>query len=159
MNTVRNNLPTFDRVGAHGVWELPDDAGAVTVAGVFLGASTSRRKVHTRHAGPYAARGERCAACRWSEFRIFRRDRGGYIVHTVGGSAVPGEVDGYRPCARVALTPPEVLEILTTRLKPAPGRPVSERAVFFSDAAARVLAQASAFDEPLEDAWENRRVA
>jgi len=160
MNNVRESLPSFGQVGRTGSWILADDVEDLEVTGRFLGASTSYRKVHTRHSGPYAAKRERCAACRWSEFRIFRRKTGGYVVHTVGGSSVPGEIDGYKPHARTALTPPEVLEILTTRLKPQAGSTYQrERSVFFSDAAARVLAQASAFDEPLEDAWENRRIA
>lgn len=160
MDTKRSILPGTESVGTRDTWQLPDGGGSVDVVGRFLGFGSSQKTWHARHEGEYAALRERCAACRWSEFRIFRKTKGrGYVVHTIGGSSVPGEVDGYRPQARHVLTAPEVLEVLTTRLKPVLGAPRGARSVFFSDAAARVLAQSSAFDDDLLDAWENRRVA
>lgn len=161
MSTVRNSLPERSLVGTSGLWELPDRDGAVTgIKGKYLGFSSSHTEKHWHPGKEFAPTHKRCSGCRWSEFRVFRKSGElGYVVHTVGASVVPGEVDGYRPQARFVLTPPEVLEALTTTLKPRPGHAYREREVFFSDAARRVLSQASYFDEGIRDAWENRRVA
>lgn len=157
---MSTRLPGTALVGSSGTWLVPSlDGEDAVFGGRFLGVSSSRARGHVAHPGEYARKSVRCSACRWSELRIFKRTSGWYVVHTLGRSCVPGEIDGYRPHARFVLTPPEVLETLTTRLKPRPGGTAGERVVFFSDAAARVLAQASAFDEQIQDAWENRRVA
>lgn len=128
--------------------------------GRLLGAGTSRADHHTDHASRYADRGEKCSACRWFEVALYRRlqptttGNGGesqtadYVVHTVGGSAVPGE----ERRSRVSYTSSafEVIELLTVR--PHRGEP------FIAQQSARALAQAASLDDDMRESYINRAV-
>lgn len=91
--------------------------GELDFEGTLLGSGTTRAGQHWRHDSPYAARGERCPACRWSESSIYRVDgiygiygddaeevpdttptppEAPYLVYTLGGSIVPGETNPIR---------------------------------------------------------------
>lgn len=163
-------LPDADAVGVTGDWVLPTDDGddVVELRGVFLGLGTSHRPQHYQHRGRHAAPGERCAACRWFEPRIFRELRAGgqltpgptdptrrealgrYLVHYAGRSVVPGEVTRSRH--EWLSGPHEVIEALTTRR-------VASNEVFLTPPAARVLAQAANWDVTLEEAYVDRAVS
>jgi hypothetical protein len=146
-------------LGKSGVWKLPDREGTVTVSGKLLGSSSSRSMKHSAHRGESARSKQqcdcqmrscpqcRCSACRWTEFRLFRT-KDGYLLHRIGCSQVSGEKDRYG-WDEIA-TAPEVIEVLTTRRR--------DRDPFLTVPAARLLAQASAFDMALRDAYENRAV-
>lgn len=138
-------LPGKEDVGSRGVWELQSDVQEpLEVRGLFVGWSTSRASRHT-HDWAW------CSACRWSEFRIFVSDSGGYVIHYTGISDKPGETTRYR--YEEARTAREVVEILTTR------RNRKDRHdVFLSAPAARLLSQAASFDEDLREAYDNRAV-
>ena len=132
-------------VGRTGSWGLRSDAQPeLLVAGRFVGWSSSKS---TRHTHEWAW----CSGCRWSEFRLFVRDTGGFVIHYTGVSDKPGEVTRLR--YEEAITAHEVVEILTTR-RSRDGR----RDVFLSAPAARLLSQAASFDEAIRDAFENRAV-
>ncbi len=147
-----SELPTSVDVGDKGAWRLPSPGGTgpVSVTGTFIGMASSRRDSHNRHTmhneAGYCAPRERCSACRWSVFRVFR-DEAGYLIHHTGMSAVPGETMRFRN-ERVK-TAYEVVESMTTR---------RSRTAYLTVAAAMVLAQCAAYDVPLRDAWENRAV-
>jgi hypothetical protein len=123
--------------------------------GVLLGRSTSRADHHA-HPGDFADRGEKCSACRWFEVALYRRRARtadapttyDYVVHTVGGTVVPGESRR----SRVSYTPSayDVIEILTVR--PRDGQP------FIAQQSARVLALAAALDDDVHDAYVNRAI-
>jgi hypothetical protein len=70
------------------------------------------------------------------------------VLHRAGLSRVPGETARYG--LDEIVTAPEVIEVLTTRRR--------DRDPFLTVPAARLLAQASAFDMALRDAYENRAV-
>lgn len=77
------------------LWELPTRTGTTKILATLLGEGTSRSDVHS-HLDDVAAPGQKCSACRWSEVKIFRLpevdgQRGDYVVHTAGRSAIPGE--------------------------------------------------------------------
>lgn len=149
----------------------------------FLGMGTSHTASHTAsvpHPDGFVARGVRCNACRWFEARLFRelllppgvddvaelaeltsvvgessspRARlGGYVLHSVGMSVVPDEV----PFCRVEETTSSfsVVELMTTRR-------VTEQGpqAFIAKPAAYALAEASARDSDLADAYVNRAVS
>ncbi len=99
-----------------------------------------------------------CAACFWTEIKIFRipedaealphqRQRGKYVVYQTGSSSIPGKdiytklifTDSYH----------EVIELLVTRH--------SHQPPTLTATAARALAQAAAYDEDLDHAWTNRK--
>lgn len=99
-----------------------------------------------------------CAACFWTEIKIFRipedaeipayiRNRGKYAIYQAGSSSIPGKdiytklifTDSYH----------EVIEILVTRHHNQPPT--------LTATAARALAQAAAYDEDLDHAWTNRK--
>lgn len=152
-------LPDTSRVSQVDRWALPiRDAGVLELYGRLLGVSSSRRVEHMGHAadtvpGPYV----RCGMCRWFEARIFREllqvdtptDR--FLVHFAGRSAVPGET--IRPRYEYASSALEVVELLTTR-RASPGQEP-----FLTAPAARVLAQASGFDDELREAYLDRAVS
>lgn len=122
------------------------------VFGRLIGFASSRREEH-RHPGSTWApvtdlatrRREHCTACRWFEVRIVREhdpvthEPVGYVVHTLGNSAIPDD----RVFARVARTtsPFEVVELLTKRRH---GR------VELPAHSARALAAAAQYDVDLE---------
>lgn len=136
--------------------------------GVLLGRDTSEQDMHTDHPGEYAKKYEKCSACRWFEVSIYRRyttqeidllttpptiidvkpEPSDYIVHTVGGSIVPGE----HRLSRISCTDSgfEVLEFLTVRKHNAEP--------FITAQSSRALAQAASKDEDLRDAYVNRAV-
>lgn len=140
-------LPDKNDVGIKGSWRLPsteEGQAELAVAGCFLGWSSSRSSRHT-HDWAW------CSACRWSEFRIFSKDCGGYVLHYTGMSEKEGETVRYRH--QEARSSYEVVEIMTTRRTRA-----DRRDVFLSAPAARVLSQAAGFDSSIRDAFENRAV-
>lgn len=136
-----------------------------TFTGRRLGFSTSRTEVHTHpvSAHPpyrYAPRGEKCSACRWFEVYLYerasvvstedtiQRTDYDYVVHTVGGSAVPGE----QRFSRVEFThsPFEVIELLTVRRNGAEPYIMAQ--------SSRALAQAAELDDGIREAYVNRAV-
>ena len=138
-------MPNKEDVGSRGTWELLSTAQPPrTVVGRFIGWSTSHSSRHT-HEWAW------CSACRWSDFRIFAPDSGGYVIHYTGISDKPGETTRYR--YEDAVTAHEVVEILTTRR-----RREGRREVFLSAPAARLLSQAASLDDAMRDAFENRAV-
>lgn len=138
-------LPNKEAVGTKGDWVLPsDEQPDLETTGRFLGWSTSRS---TKHTHDWAW----CSACRWSEFRVFSQDSGGYVIHYSGMSDKPGETTRRRYLEAVAAH--EVVEIMTTRRTKG-----DRRDVFLSAPAARVLSQAASFDTAIRDAFENRAV-
>lgn len=126
-----------------------------------LGFGTSRRDNHSHYPRNFAGKGEKCSACRWFEVTLYERvrsddgagsDPGGtvsdYVVHTVGGSDVPGE----HRLSRVEFTTSafEVIELLTVRH---PGKEP-----FIAVQSQRALAQAASRDENIRDAYINRAI-
>lgn len=153
---MTSDLPTPADVGNEGTWLLPcqryPETGRHTafLQGRFIGMASSQRDVHNRrtvHVDGYAPPRSPCSACRWSVFRVFREDTGGYAIHHTGMSAVPRETMRFRH-ERVK-TAYEVVESMTTR---------RNREAFLTVAAARVLAQCAAHDMPMREAYENRAV-
>ncbi len=145
-------------VGEKGSWTIPGiNRSPLDFSGLFLGFSTSHVQGHSRLAHPKGVGlpvpGQRCSACRWSEFRIFREDnestlRYPYLIHFTGRSEVPGEETRYR--IEDMLTAREVIEKLTTR---------KGGSVYLSIPAASLLAQAAEIDNgPLKEAYDARRV-
>lgn len=130
-----------------------------------LSHASSRSGEH-RHAGEFAPPGWKCGACRWFEVTLFRlpdddQNRGEappearYVVHTVGRSVVPGEID----FARVAWadTPYKVLELLTQWSgSGGGGRPGDERRMpKMPDASALAVEQAARYDLDLDRAYDH----
>lgn len=123
-------------------------------AGRIIGASTSEAPGHN-HAGDYLSptvatengRRTKCSACRWLETTLYITDAGGYVVHTVGRSIVPGEQD----YPRVTFTDSayEVVELLTVKKSGEPFIPLPS---------ARALAQAADRDDAIQEAYVNRAV-
>lgn len=146
----------------HGWINVTGPTGSITFKGSLLGETTSHQEQHFDHPGEFARKGERCYACRWSEYKIFHVDEldtrtlvafgtrydGRYLVASFGNTIVPGE-EIFR---RVSATnsPAEVVELLTTRKYGAP--PV------LTASAARLLARVSDIDKDLQEAWDNRVV-
>jgi hypothetical protein len=171
---------------------LDRDDEPFKIRGRLLGFVSSQREEHSHPGGSihdierpdsspshlppdsYAQRGERCAACRWFEVRIFEVEaelpsppheitrqsngtvmieneespRGRYLLLTYGRSDVPGEIN--RRAARWTNSPYEVLEFLTQR---------GPRGVHLPGTSARALAQAAQYDDGINDAYVNRAVA
>lgn len=126
--------------------------------GALIGMITTRRPTHIcDFPAGHAAKSLRCAGCRWFETRVFRLDDhdsralndARYVLHYVGRSIVPGEVD--LPRHELVGGGHEVVEAYTVR-KP------NERP-FITKPGARVLAQAAAYDADIEDAYINRATA
>lgn len=126
--------------------------------GALIGVSVTD---HTHHICPfpggYAPTSLRCTGCRWFETRLFRLTTEDstalagtrFVLHHVGRSIVPGEVDFARH--ELARGGHEVIEAYTMR------RP-GERP-FITKPGAKVLAQAASLDEDVEDAYVNRATA
>lgn len=138
---------------------LHTPTGDHTFNGRIIGAGTSET-AHHNHAedwlapspsplndGTAAPRRRKCSACRWLETTLYRTDMGKYVVHTIGRSIVPGEID----YVRVTFTPSayEMVEILTVK---------SGREPYIPDPSARALAQAAEDDDRIQDAYVNRAV-
>lgn len=141
---------------------LDQSGDEITFTGDLLGTATTQRDEHTCANYPTypARRGERCFACRWFEASIYRV-RGWpagesrpfaadtrFMVVTVGGTSVPGEVYFHR--AMPTSSGFEVIELLTIRKTGA--QP------YMSMCASRALSQAAGLDELIRDAWVNRAV-
>lgn len=144
------------------------DGDEVRFTGQLLGFGTSRRDNHNHYPRRFAAKGEKCSACRWLEVYLYRRYADeevdlaatpptlakitpvptDYVVHTVGATDVPGE----HRLSRISFTTSafEVLELLTVR------RPGDEP--FVAAQASRALAQAASLDRGIRDAYINRAV-
>lgn len=158
-NVDEVELPDPRDVGVTATWVLgvgdgrPGSSAAVEVPGRFIGFASSRRDWHT-HDGQFARGGERCAACRWFEPRIFRLDDDArpptYVLYTAGRSVVPDETT----LARVTIVHGslELIEALTTRH-------AATGTVSLTNPAARVLAQAASYDPDILEAYQNRAVS
>lgn len=162
--TTRLELPTARDAGTRDSWELPvgregqlrtlDDA-------TFLGFGSTERSRHVNHVGSdYAQPKTKCPACRWYESRLFKvhdEARQHYLVHHVGASRVPGEVDWCR--YEEAFSAHQVVELFTVRPDPddrdQQGR---QRLPFLTRPGAAVLAVAAGFDDELSFAYVNRAV-
>lgn len=139
---------------------LTTPTGDHTFNGRIIGAGTSEAQ-HHNHAEDWLApsspaapdtagalpRRRKCSACRWLETTLYRTAEGKYVVHTIGRSIVPGEID----YIRVTFTPSayEMVEILTVK---------SGREPYIPDPSARALAQAASDDDDVQDAYVNRAV-
>lgn len=126
--------------------------------GALIGMITTRRPTHIcEFPSAHAPTSLRCAGCRWFETRVFRLSDVDsrtlndvrYVLHYVGRSIVPGEVD--LPRHELAISGHEVVEAYTVRK-------YNERP-FITKPGARVLAQASNYDPAIEDAYINRATA
>lgn len=135
------------------------DLETVGFYGELLGSTESHQLEHFHEAGRHARKNERCYACRWSEYRIYRVDEWAepitpingterYVVVSYGVTVVPGE----RTFRRVDATssPAEVVQLLTTRKYGQPPR--------ITSAAAKLLARVSDLDEKIQEAWDSRAV-
>jgi hypothetical protein len=148
-------LPAGNSSGVEALWVLPvtgtDGApdSTLELEGRFLGMGSSRTQRHWPHAGAFATKEERCGWCRWYEARIFRVQRNEYVLHHAGCSIVPDEITLCR--YEKAYSPQEVIERYVVRK-------AVDKSAFLPRPAARALAQAAAFDEDLQDAYENRAV-
>lgn len=127
----------------------------VTFDGELVADVSSRRDEHGPHhpADLYAAKRERCSACRWFEIRLYvvpdgsRDGQPDYVAHTVGRSTVPGEHDLERIVrTSVAL---ELVEQLTVRNGTNPYIPAPS---------ARALAILADRDDAIFEAYTNRAV-
>lgn len=181
-------LPAVDDAGDVRRWFLPiqgtasledrNDADFIATYARFLGMGSSFTVDHTGHRfrrpipSEFVRRGERCNACRWFEVRVFRElilpagvtsirqltepsdvDLGEYILHYAGMSIVTGEIPFYR--YETTASPYTVIESMTTRRN----TPDRGSEVFLAKPAARALAEASANDRQLADAYVNRAVS
>lgn len=147
-------------------WELENNGDRVTrFTGQLLGLGSSKRPEHNHgfssvgfeNAQPgESLRGTRCAACRWSEFYIFRVEKGDgpqnaiYAVYTLGPSVVRGETT--RVALHWVMSGYEVVETAMVRRgdRGAPYLPACN---------ARALAMAADVDSRIADAYVNRAVA
>ena len=143
-----------EMVGERAEWKIPGNDGSPLVfSGIFLALSSSHSNTHSIRAHPNEEKipVQRCSACRWSEFRLFREDDRGkypYLILFTGMSIVPNEKTRHRVAD--ILTAREVIENLTTR---------RGGAAYLSVPAARLLAQAAEIDDgPLKEAYDARRV-
>lgn len=126
----------------------------VTFRGVPIGDASSERGEHRGHpTTQWAPKKVKCSACRWLEVTIFLRAEGGYVIHAVGISDVPDEVDYVRLWQTDSAF--EAVELLTVR-RPKPG---GETIMFMPLPHARALAQASTVDDDIREAYVNRAVA
>jgi hypothetical protein len=157
---VTSTNATAPQVASH---QVNASDGSYRFLGEQLSHTTSQWETHG-HSAEFAARGERCSACRWTEISLYRvpdtalaaaqvepyigGPLGKYLVVTEGRSIVPGE----RTFVKATWTnsPYDVIEILTQRR--------GER-VTMGIPAARALAIAAEWDDGINDAYVNRAVA
>lgn len=113
---------------------------------MMLGHETSHRATHYKHTTEFAAHGSRCSACRWFEVSLFRTSTN-YVIWSCGHTIVPGEQ------SRITIHETDneftVVEHLTVR---------KGSTVFLPQPSALVLAQASKYDDGIQDAYLNRAV-
>jgi hypothetical protein len=120
----------------------------VSFRGSLLGEASSHQREH-QHLGDTAPPGWRCRACRWFEVAIYRvvddvvSERATYLVHTLGRTRVPDEID----FARVAWadTAFKVMELLTQWRQRRPVLP---------DASVEAIELAAARDHGLSVAYD-----
>lgn len=162
--TTRLELPTGRDAGRRGEWEIPvgrDGQLRTLDDATFLGFGSTERSRHQNHPdSDFGAPGVKCPACRWYESRLFRvhdENPHHYLIHHVGASAVPGEVDWCR--YEEAFSAHEVVELFTVRPNPddVDGRG-RQRTPFLTRPGAHVLAVAAAHDDEVDDAYVNRGV-
>jgi hypothetical protein len=149
---TQNSQPGGTTLARHAVASVQ---GTITFDGYLLGETTSHQPEHFNHVGEFARKGERCYACRWSEYSVYRvhpddqqKVGGIYLVASYGQTIVPGETIFRRVSSTTS--PAEVVEMLTTRKFGQP--PV------LTSSAARLLAQASDRDVDIQEAYDNRTV-
>lgn len=134
------------------------DGQRVVVHASQLAATSSQEPSH-RHLGAHAPKNWRCGACRWFEVAIYRLIDSTelpnesfadtvppdtrYVVHTVGRSNVPGEIDFGRVAP--AATPHKVLELLTQWNQSRPRLP---------NASAEAVDAAAMYDGDLDAAYD-----
>lgn len=140
-------------------FQVADNEATYDFTGRVLGLASGERSYHLPHRGDYAEPGARCGACRWTEVTIYARHdpdpaagsaRVTYVVHTVGRSAVPGEVS--LPRVVETASPYEVVEALIVRRAGPNGE------VFMPPQHLRALAAAAQWDDGIRDAYINRAV-
>lgn len=158
---VSNDLPLGNETGPdERDWVLPTrtdqdervSAGALRVRASFIGMGSTRSDRHQDHNPgeyPVKTRGEKCNLCRWYETRVFRLGENDYVVHHVGRSIVPGEVD--MPHHESAYSADEVIELYTVRK--------DDKDPFLTRPGARALSQAVQFDDELREARRRSAVA
>ena len=173
---IRDLQPLVDKHSR--VYSLPDRNGEIVFTGELLGNASSRVEQHVGHRTSttvdgfligtteiplFAAKGDKCKACRWTETHIFRvtedtftartvvghdvPDTVRYLIHTMGPSIVPGEFNKCR--TEWASTGHEVVELLTVR---------TSKSTYLTASSARALAIAAGKDRMLEEAYVNRAV-
>jgi hypothetical protein len=127
------------------------DSGVVTVEGILLAQTSSRRFNHA-HRGNHVPSGQRCSACRWTRITILRRenpdDDRPYAVVVEGFSLLPGE----RTIGRVECTssPLWVIECLHRRNK--------AKEKYISVVARNALLMATQYDKALAAECERREI-
>lgn len=130
-----------------------EQQGIVVFDGKILGRATSQQPDHN-HDTPFVAPGfsadgrkNKCPACRWFEVTVYVTTSGVYVLHTIGKSVVPGEIE----YARIAQTASafELVDIATVRSSGKPYLPAPS---------SRALAQAADKDDNVRDAFINRAV-
>jgi len=156
MDTERLDLVNAAADGRTRTFAVGDPEYRLEFTGRVLGLASGQRSYHLPHRGGFAAPGERCGACRWTEVTIYRGSAipgevpDSYVVHTVGRSVVPGEVD--LPKVVETASPYEVVEALTVRRQGPRGE------VFMPPQHLRALAAAAQWDDGIRDAYINRAV-
>lgn len=134
--------------------------GTVKFNGYLLSRANSQQTAHTHStdfiidAAPLptterdrSGRKTRCSACRWFEVNLYKRDDGFYVLHTIGRTIVPGEIE----FGRIATTDSAytVVELMTVR---------NGLSVFLPAPSALALSMASKDDKDIRDAYVNRAV-
>lgn len=132
-----------------------EQQGTWTFRGELLGKSTTRTDIHNHPEGEYppnrrdaSAPRRKCSACRWHEAYIYADDdTDGYVLLTVGGTAVPGEIP-FKRMTRSS-TPMELMATMVVRTA-SPYIPISSE---------RALAQAADADDDIREAYTQMRAA
>lgn len=163
---ARKDLPYGEEAGTLATWTLhTGKTSSIVITGTFIGLGSSEQPDHRGHpADEYAPQKQHCNACRWFETRIFRIEtqtddaarptRVSYLLHHVGVSEVPSEVDFFRH--DIVHSAHEVIEVFTVRKNTPDGR---AQAPFLTRPAARALSQAAGYDAELEAAYIDRAIA
>lgn len=129
--------------------------GTWTFDGLLLGVATSEGGYHN-HESEYVTRGKtqdgrkiKCNACRWHEVAIYLTSEDDFVLHTVGRTIVPGEID----FARLARTTSafELVEMTVVRGN-------TNTPPYLPRTSAQALAQAADKDDRVYDAYVNRAV-